>query len=51
MLTTWNSPLDSSEVTDEVYLRVVDYAAGHDAAEKQEMWESLVSKLCEQVGG
>ena len=43
--------LDSSQVTDEVYLRVVDYSAGHDAAEQQEMWEGLVAKLREQVGG
>ena len=43
--------LDSSQVTDEVYLRVIDYSAEHDAAEQQEMWEGLVSKLREQVGG
>ena len=43
--------LDSSQVTDEVYLRVVDYSAGHDAAEQQEMWEGLVAKLREHVGG
>ena len=43
--------LDSSQVTDEVYLRVVDYSSGHDAAEQQEMWEGLVAKLREQVGG
>jgi uncharacterized protein YndB with AHSA1/START domain len=43
--------LDSSQVTDEVYLRVVDYSSAHDADEQQEMWEGLVSKLREQVGG
>ena len=43
--------LDSSEVTDEVYLRVTDYSAGHDAEEQQEMWDGLVFKLREQVGG
>lgn len=43
--------LDSSLVTDEVYLRVVDYSAGQDADEHQEMWEGLVAKLREQVGG
>ena len=43
--------LDSSQVTDEVYLRVVDYSAGHDAAEQHEMWDGLVAKLREQVGG
>ena len=43
--------LDASQVTDEVYLRVVDYSATHDAGEQQEMWEGLVAKLREQVGG
>ena len=43
--------LDASQVTDEVYLRVVDYSAGNNADEQQEMWEGLVAKLREQVGG
>lgn len=43
--------LDSSQVTDEVYLRVVDYSSAHQVEEQQEMWESLVAKLREQVGG
>ena len=43
--------LDSSQVTDEVYLRVIDYSSAHDSAEQQEMWEGLVAKLREQVGG
>ncbi|ALW86219.1 ATPase [Hymenobacter sedentarius] len=43
--------LDSSQVTDEVYLRVIDYSSAHDAGEQQEMWEGLVAKLREQVGG
>ena len=43
--------LDSSQVTDEVYLRVVEYSTAHDAEEQNEMWEGLVSKLREQVGG
>ncbi|GAA4024529.1 hypothetical protein GCM10022409_05670 [Hymenobacter glaciei] len=43
--------LDSSQVTDEVYLRVIDYSAALDPAEQQEMWEGLVAKLREQVGG
>ena len=43
--------LDSSQVTDEVYLRVIDYSSWHDAAEQQEMWDGLVAKLREQVGG
>jgi uncharacterized protein YndB with AHSA1/START domain len=43
--------LDSSQVTDEVYLRVIDYSANHDPREQHEMWEGLVGKLREQVGG
>ena len=43
--------LDSSQVTDEVYLRVIDYSSAHNPDEQQEMWESLVNKLREQVGG
>lgn len=43
--------LDSSLVTDEVYLRVTDYSSAHDASEQEEMWEGLVAKLREQVGG
>jgi uncharacterized protein YndB with AHSA1/START domain len=43
--------LDSSEVTDEVYLRIVDYSASIDSEEQQEMWDGLVHKLREQVGG
>ena len=43
--------LDSSQVTDEVYLRVSDYSPAHDPAEQQEMWEGLIAKLREQVGG
>jgi uncharacterized protein YndB with AHSA1/START domain len=43
--------LDSSEVTDEVYLRIVDYSASLDPEEQQEMWDGLVHRLREQVGG
>lgn len=43
--------LDSSEITDEVYLRVVDYSPTTDTKEHQEMWDGLVGVLREQVGG
>src|SRR5688500_4257855 len=43
--------LDSSQVTDEVYLRVVDYSSTQDSNEQYEMWDGLVAKLREQVGG
>ncbi|GAA4364375.1 hypothetical protein GCM10023185_33860 [Hymenobacter saemangeumensis] len=43
--------LESSEVTDEVFLRVTDYSPVQDADDQQEMWDGLVYKLREQVGG
>ena len=42
--------LHSSEVTDEVFLHVVDYSAAQDG-EQRELWDGLVAKLREQVGG
>ena len=42
--------LHSSEVTDEVFLHVVDYSAGQDV-DQRELWDSLVARLREQVGG
>lgn len=42
--------LHSSAVTDEVFLHVVDYSSSH-AAEQRELWDGLVTKLREQVGG
>ena len=43
--------LDSSRITDEVFLRVTDYSEFADMQEQQELWEGLVSRLREQVGG
>ncbi|AWM35315.1 START-like domain-containing protein [Hymenobacter nivis] len=42
--------LHSSEVTDEVFLHVVDYSSAQ-AAEQRELWDGLVARLREQVGG
>lgn len=42
--------LHLSEVTDEVFLHVVDYSSAH-AVEQRELWDGLVAKLREQVGG
>ena len=42
--------LHASEVTDEVFLHVVDYSAVH-AADQRELWDGLIAKLREQVGG
>jgi len=43
--------LESSRITDEVFLRVTDYSDHTDTQEQQELWEGLVSRLREQVGG
>lgn len=43
--------IDSSELTQEVFLRVVDYSEETDETELQEMWDSLIQALREQVGG
>jgi len=43
--------LESSRITDEVFLRVTDYSDHTDGQEHSELWEGLVSKLREQVGG
>ena len=43
--------LELSRITDEVFLRVTDYSDHTDTQEQQELWESLVSKLRDQVGG
>lgn len=43
--------LGLSQITDEVYVRVTDYSEGDDVEEKREMWEGLLDKLREQVGG
>jgi uncharacterized protein YndB with AHSA1/START domain len=43
--------LESSRITDEVFLRVTDYSDHTDTLEQQELWEGLVAKLRDQVGG
>jgi uncharacterized protein YndB with AHSA1/START domain len=43
--------LESSRITDEVFLRVTDYSDHPDTQEQQELWEGLVGKLRDQVGG
>lgn len=43
--------VDESQLTQEVYLRIVDYSEETDTVELQEMWDSLIQKLREQVGG
>ena len=42
--------LEYSKITDGVFLRVTDYS-DHDNDEHLELWDGLVGKLREQVGG
>lgn len=42
--------LEYSKITDSVFLRVTDYS-DHDNEEHLELWDGLVGKLREQVGG
>ena len=43
--------IESSELTQEQFLKVVDYSDGEDAEELSELWEHLLQKLREIVGG
>ena len=43
--------LGASGITDEVFLHVVDYSPSESDEDKREMWDGLVDKLREQVGG
>ncbi len=43
--------LEESQLTQEVYLRVLDYSEETDEIELQEMWDSLIQNLRELVGG
>ncbi|RTQ46084.1 ATPase [Hymenobacter gummosus] len=43
--------IESSELTQEVFVRVVDYSEETDDIELQEMWDNLMQNLRELVGG
>ena len=43
--------IEESQLTQEVYLRVLDYSEETDEIELQEMWDGLVQHLRELVGG
>lgn len=43
--------LEYSKITDSVFLRVTDYSDHSNDQEQQELWDGLVGKLREQVGG
>ncbi|MDX5418043.1 MAG: ATPase [Hymenobacteraceae bacterium] len=43
--------IESSELTQELFLKVVDYTDEEDVEELEELWEHLLQKLREIVGG
>lgn len=43
--------LDQNEMTQSVYLKVIDYSRMDDVEELEELWDGLVYSLKEQVGG
>ena len=43
--------LEASRITNEVFLCVTDYSDHADEQEQLELWEGLVGRLREQVGG
>ena len=43
--------IESSELTQEQFLKVVDYSDEEDMEELSELWEHLMQKLREIVGG
>ncbi|PKV75666.1 START-like domain-containing protein [Pontibacter ramchanderi] len=43
--------IETSELTQEQYLKVIDYSGEEDEEELEELWEHLMQKLREIVGG
>ncbi|MCC9167427.1 ATPase [Pontibacter sp. XAAS-A31] len=43
--------IESSELTQELFLRIVDYTEEEDHEELEELWDNLVQNLREKVGG
>jgi len=43
--------IESSELTQELFLKVIDYSEEDDEEELEELWENLIHKLREIVGG
>jgi hypothetical protein len=43
--------LDQNEMTQSVYIKVVDYSAMVDHGELEDLWDGLMHTLKEQVGG
>ena len=43
--------IESSELTQELFLKVVDYSEENDEEELEELWDQLIQQLREIVGG
>lgn len=43
--------IETSELTGEQFLRVIDYSAGQDEEEMEELWGNLILSLREIIGG
>ena len=43
--------LEMNELTQSVFIRIVDYTDNHDDEELQDLWESMIFNLKEIVGG
>ena len=43
--------IETSELTQEQYLRVTDYSEEHDMKEMTDMWDGLILSLREIIGG
>ncbi|UCS92666.1 ATPase [Echinicola marina] len=43
--------LDENELTQTLFLKVIDYSDSYDDSEQEEIWEGLVSTLKEIIGG
>jgi len=43
--------IETSELTQEQYLRVIDYSEEHDMKEMTELWDGLILSLREIIGG
>lgn len=43
--------LDTNELTDATFIKITDYSDAEDAEELGEIWENLITKLKEIIGG
>jgi len=43
--------MDENELTQTLFLKVIDYSNGYDEDEQESIWDSLINKLKEMIGG